>query len=102
MSVPENFKSILWEYELSKLNLDDNIVTERVLSLWDTDITNFWIKTLWKVKSKKLFIKNKDKLDKKSLNYWGIIFWIDVNKDLKINQSMYEKLNTPVFSRSFK
>ena len=102
MLVPENFKSILWEYDLSKLNIDSDIVAERVLSLWDKDITDFWIQTIWKENAKKLFIKNKEKLDKKSLNYFGIVFGVDVKNNLKTNRSMYDKLNTPIFTRSFR
>jgi hypothetical protein len=33
MSISTKCKSILWEYNLSKLNLEDDIVVERVLML---------------------------------------------------------------------
>lgn len=102
MSISTKCKSILWEYNLSKLNLEDDIVVERVLMLWDKNITDYWINELWKKRAKELFIKNKSKLDKKSLNYWWIIFWVEIEKKLNSNKSMYEKLNEPIFSRSFK
>lgn len=100
MWLDKMFQSILWEFDLSKLNLDDNIVAERVLSLGDKNVTDFWIKELWKDKAKELFIKNKKNIDKKSLNYWNIIFYLEEN-NLETNRTMYDKLNTPVFSRSF-
>jgi len=100
MSLNKKFQNILWEYDLSKLKLDDNIVVQRVLNLGNKDITDYWIKEIWKTKARKLFTKNKDKLDKKSLNYWNIIFE-KKDKNLKNNKTMYEKLNKPVFTRSF-
>ena len=100
MALPKNFSSIIWEYDISKLNIDSSLVTERVLNLGDKEITDFWVKENWKEKAKKLFIKNAKLLDKKSYNYWKIIFWIENNK-ISDNRTMYEKLNTPIFSRSF-
>ncbi len=100
MALDNKFQSILWEYELSKLNLDDDIVCQRVLSLWNKEITDFWIKKLWKKLAKKLFLKNQKYIDKKSVNYWNIIFGIQ-KTNLKDNKTMYEKLNKPIFSRSF-
>ena len=55
MWLKKSFGSILWEYDLSKMNLDDNIVVQRVLSLWDKNITDFWLNELWEDKSKKCF-----------------------------------------------
>ncbi len=101
MSLPKNFKSILWEYDISKLNIESSIVVQRVLNLWDKNITDFWIKKVWKQKAKKLFLKNIEFLDKKSYNYWKIIFQVENNK-ISDKRTMYEKLNTPIFSRSFK
>ena len=101
MNLSKDFQSILWEYNLSKLSLDDNIVVQRILNLWDKRLTDKWIKKIWKEKAWKLFLKNQEHLDKKSANYWNIIFEIENNKNLKINRSMYEKLNTPIFTRSF-
>ena len=101
MWVPKTFQSILWEYNLSQLKIDSSIVVERVLNLWDKNVTDFWIKEVWKDKAKELFIKNKNLLDKKSYNYWELIFWLRKNKILSDNRTMYDKLNTPIFSRSF-
>lgn len=100
MILPESFKSILWEYDLWKLNLDSPIVVQRVLNLWDKKITDFWIKNIWKSKAKSLFIKNSKFLDKKSYNYWRIIFGVKDDK-ISTKKTMYEKLNSAVFSRSF-
>jgi hypothetical protein len=106
MPLEKNYKSILWEYDLSKLNLDDDIVVERVLNLWKKDLTDLWIKQIGKKKVKELFIKNSKFLDKKSLNYWKIIFDLEkenLKENLKEdNRTMYEKLNTPIFTRSFR
>jgi hypothetical protein len=101
MLVPKTFQSILWEYNLSKLKIDSSIVVERVLNLWDKNITDFWIKEIWKEKAKKLFLKNSKLLDKKSYNYWKLVFDLRENKKIFDNRTIYEKLNTPIFSRSF-
>jgi len=100
MALTKEFQSILWEYDISKLDLESEIVVERVLNLWDKNITDFWIKKLWKQKAKKLFLENSHNLDKKSYNYWSIIFWVKNNK-ISSKKSIYDKLNTPTFSRSF-
>ena len=102
MWLPKTFQSILWEYNLSKLKIDSPIVVERVLSLWDKNITDFWIKEVWIKKAKKLFLENSKFLDKKSYNYWELIFWLRDKNKISDNRSMYEKLNTPIFSRSFR
>ena len=102
MSLSLDFQSILWEYDLSKLRLEDDIVVSRILSLGDKKITDLWVKTLGKVKAKSLFVKNMSSLDIKSLNYWGIIFGVDISTVLHANKTMYEKLHTPIFSRSFR
>ena len=47
-----------------------------------------------------MFLKNKKYIDKKSVNYWNIIFGFE-NEDLESNKTMYDKLNTPIFTRSF-
>lgn len=101
MWLPKKFQSILWEYNLSELKIDSSIVVERVLNLWDKHITDFWIKEIWEEKAKELFLKNSKFLDKKSYNYWELFFWLRKNNKIFDNRTMYEKLNTPVFSRSF-
>ena len=100
MALLKELKSILWEYDISKLDLESSIVVERILNLWDKNITDLWFQKLWKQKARKLFLENSSKLDKKSYNYWAIIFWIK-NKEISPKKSMYDKLNTPIFSRSF-
>jgi len=101
MSLNKEFQSILWEYDLSKLDLDDNIVVQRLLNLWEKKLTDIWIDNLWKDKARDLFLKNKDQLDKKSVNYWNIIFEVKKSQNFKPNRTMYDKLNTPIFTRSF-
>ena len=99
MPLNQKYQSILWEYDLSNLEFDNDIVIERLLNLWNKNLTDEWINIIWKEKAKELFIKNSLKLDKKSLNYWNIIFWTKITLDN--NSSMYEKLNKPIFSRNF-
>ena len=102
MPVPSSLKSILWEYDLDKLDFKSNIVAERVMNLWDSNVINLWISSIWKNNAKKSFLKNSNKLDKKSLNYWKIYFNLKDSEILIDNRSMYEKLNKPIFSRSFR
>lgn len=101
MALSKKFQWILWEYELSSLDLDDSIVVERVLNLWDTALTDLWIIKNWMKKAKKLFLKNRKSLDKKSCNYWSIIFDLPISNEIIPNRNMYDKLNTPIFSRNF-
>jgi len=101
MALSKDFQSILWEYKLSNLNLDDSIVVERILNLGWKELTDFWIKSIWKERAKKLFIQNQRSLDRKSLNYWNIIFDIKEGSKLDSNSTMYDKLNTAIFSRNF-
>ena len=100
MALSEKFQSILWEYDLSKLDLDNDIVVQRVLNLWNKDLTDFWQKKIWKKRAKELFLKNSKNLDKKSLNYWGIVF--KEKQNLSNNHSIYDQLNKPIFSRNFR
>ena len=67
MWLSKKFKSILWEYDLSKLEHSNKIVVERVLNLWDIDIFKEWIKQVWNKDAKKLYIKYRYLLDKKNL-----------------------------------
>ena len=97
--LPKKFKPILWEYNLEKLNLESDIVVERLLNFADKDLTDYWIKKLGKQKAKELFIKNASKLNKKSYNYWSIIF--NYKPKLQNKQSIYEQFNTAIFQRSF-
>jgi len=96
------FSSILWEYDISKLNYDDDIVFVRTLTFWDREHINILKQNLWLKKFKQKFIKNINQLDKKTVNYWGVVFNLDVKKYLLNIQNTYDKLNKPVFTRSFK
>jgi len=98
----KRFKNILWEYDLSILNEKSEIVWERVFSLADKDLSDYWIKKIGKKEAKKIFIKVMSKLDKKSLNFWWLVFWVDTKTKLDSNKSMYEMLNIPIFSRNFR
>jgi hypothetical protein len=73
----------------------------RSLTLWDKNHTDILKKELWIDEFRNKFIKNIESLDKKTINYWGLIFWIDVKKYLSNNQNTYEKLNKPIFTRNF-
>ena len=97
----KDFQSILWEYDLEKLNFSDDIVFIRSLKFWDRNHIKFLKKELWLKKFKENFLKNINQLDKKTINYWAIIFDLDVKKYLNNLQNTYEKLNKPVFTRSF-
>jgi hypothetical protein len=97
----KEFQSILWEYDLKKMNYSDDIVFIRSLTLWDRNHINFLKKSLWIDEFKNKFIKNISTLDKKTINYWWTIFWIDIKKYLNKTQNTYEKLNEPIFTRSF-
>ena len=94
------FQSILWEYDLEKLNYEDDIVFVRSLLYGDLEHINVLKKKLWKERFKQKFLKNLNEFDKKTINYWCIILDID-KKNLKHIQTTYEKLNKAVFTRSF-
>ena len=98
----KDFKSILWEYDISKLNYDDEIVFIRSVTIWDKNHIDYLKSSLWIEKFRNKFIKNLENLDKKTINYWWTIFWIDIKDYLNKNQTTYEKLNKPIFTRSFK
>ena len=100
MMLNKIFQSILWEYDLQKLNYEDDIVFVRSLLYGDLEHIKILKQKLWKEKFKQKFLKNLDKLDKKTINYWAIIFDID-KKSLQNIQTTYEKLNKAVFTRSF-
>ena len=97
--IDKKFQSILWEYDISKLNYDDNIVFVRTLMFWDKEHIVKLKKELGIIKIRDKFIENVEKLDKKTINYWSKIF--NLNIDLKDKQTVYEQLNKPIFTRSF-
>ena len=94
------FQPILWDYDISKLDYNDDIVFVRTLMFWDKKHIDILKKVLWKETFKKKFLKNLKELDIKTINYWKNIF--EVNLNLKNKQTFYEKMNKPVFSRSFR
>lgn len=99
MSIDTSFQKILWEYDLSGMDYTSEILAERVLSLWEQDLLDFWMIQVGSENSKRLFLKVASRLDAKSLSYWNLFFWTDISWDS--NRTMYEQLNVPVFFRSF-
>lgn len=99
--LPKYFASILWEYDLNKINYYSDTVFIRSLTIGDKEHSDYLKNKLWIEIFKKKFLQNIDKLDKKTINYWGIIFDINVKKYLNKNQDTYEKLNDPIFTRNF-
>jgi len=97
--IDKNFQSILWEYDLNKLNYNDDIVFVRTLIFWNKKQVDILKNKLWKEKFKEKFLENLTHFDKKTLNYWSII--LDVKIDLKNKQTIYEQLNKPIFTRNF-
>lgn len=95
------FSSILWEYNLEKIDYDSDILFVRTLTLWDKEHLEILKNNLWKKLFKNKFLKNISSFDKITLNYWWIVLWIDVKKYLLDNQNTYEKFNEPIFTRNF-
>ena len=93
----KKFQVVLWDYDISKLNYEDDIVFVRVLLFWDREHLKIIKNKLGKERFKQKLQKNISKLDKKTLNYWAKIFGLN----LQNNQSVYEQLNKPIFTRSF-
>lgn len=100
--ISKEFTSILWEYNLENLDYNSDIVFIRSLMFWDRNHIDILKKELWIELFKSKFIKNISSLDKKTINYWGIIFWINTKEYLSNNQDTYEKLNSPIFTRNFR
>lgn len=94
----KNLKNSLWEYDFEKLEIQDEIVCVRAFCFWEISDIKLLENEIWKEKMKKIFLKNLDKIDKKSINFFKIYFKIT---NLENNISMYEKLNKPIFTRSF-
>lgn len=99
MALQKYFQSILWEYKIDTLNIWSDIVAQRVLSLWDKKHSDFWMQELGTEKAQKIYLKNRNTLDKKSQNYWDKYFKIEQKS---FSKSMYEQLHSPIFSRSFR
>jgi hypothetical protein len=90
----------LWEYDFKRLNYDDEIVVLRALNFWEIDDVKTIEQHIWKENLIKIFKKNLNEIDNKSKNFWGLYFKI---KNLNTtNITMYDKLNKPIFTRSFR
>lgn len=100
IKVSKILKNSLWEYDFNKLDYNDEIVVLRALNFWEIeDIKNIQ-KHIWKEKIIEIIKKNSNQIDSKSKNFYRIYFKIkDFNNT---NTSMYDKLNTPIFTRSFR
>jgi len=93
-------KNSLWEYDFKKLKYDDEIVVLRALNFWEIEDVENIQSHIWKEKIIEIFKKNLNQIDSKSKNFWKIYFKI---KNLNNNIiSMYDKLNKPTFTRSFR
>ncbi len=99
--LPKEFESILWEYDLTKLDISSDIVSIRTFTLWDDFHIKFLQEKLWKEFLKRKFFKNIWEIDKKSANYWALIFWIP-KESLEHKPIMYDLLHKPFFRRSFR
>ncbi len=94
------FSSILWEYNLDSLNYNDNIVFIRTATIWDKNHCDILKKEIWINHFKQKFLENINSLDKKTINYYTLIFNL-TNIKLPNIQSTYDKLNSPIFTRNF-
>lgn len=99
IQVSKVLEKSLWEYDISKLTYESEIVTIRALCFGEIDDIKLICKEIWSDKVRAIFIKNITEIDLKSQNFWKKYFQIDTENTH--NQSMYDKLNTPIFSRSF-
>ncbi len=91
-------KNSLWEYDYNKLKYSDDIVILRALNFWEIEDIKNISNHIWKTKIINVLKKNINQIDSKSKNFWKLYFNI---KDLDNNISMYDKLNKPIFTRSF-
>lgn len=99
-NISSTLKNSLWEYDIQKLHFSDNIVIVRALNFWEISDINLIISNIWKQKFLDIFLKNTSSIDNKSLNFWKLFFDL---KNLNIkNTSIYEQINTPIFTRSFR
>jgi|GEM_PF-3580661 len=92
---PKHLTKLLWEYDVVKLTKESPIVLERTLSFGDSeDIKYVGLSNL-----KKYFKQKKPMIDPKSHNFWSVIFDI---KNSSPPPSLYEQINNPTPTRSFK
>lgn len=92
-------KNSLWEYDYNKLNYSDDIVIIRALNFWEIEDIQKIIQHTGKDKIINTLKENLNQIDTKSKNFWKLYFNINI---IDNNISMYDKLNTPTFTRSFR
>jgi hypothetical protein len=69
------------------------------LNFWEIEDVKNIEKHIWREELIKIFKKKLNEIDNKSRNFWRLYFNI---KNLNItNTTMYDKLNKPIFTRSF-
>jgi hypothetical protein len=94
-NAPLHMKTLLWEYDIWEIDIDHPIVSERVLNLWDReDIRYMGLERL-----ERNLVEKKVSLDKKSQNFWNIVFSHDKNET---PSSLYEQINNPTSRRNFR
>lgn len=91
-------KNSLWEYDYDKLNYSDEIVILRALNFWEVEDIQNIANHIGAEKIIEIFQKNQNQIDAKSKNFWKLYFKI---RSLDTNIPMYDKLNKPIFTRSF-
>lgn len=100
IQVSKVLKNSLWEYDITKLNYDDEIVVVRAINFWELEDIHTLEKQIGRKKIIHIFQKKLHSIDPKSQNFYKKYFKIkDCNTP---NTSMYDKLHTPIFSRSFR
>jgi len=96
--IDEIFRWVVPGYDLKNLSYEDDVVFVATLMFGDREHIEILKKKLGKEKFKQKLQKNFSKLDKKTANYWAVVFDLDV--DLKNNLNLHEEINKPIFRRS--
>lgn len=99
IKVSKILEKSLWEYDLKKIKYSDEILIIRALNFWEISDIKKISKEIWEKKVVEILKTKKMNLDNKSRNFWEIYFKVKQTK--YHNQSMYEQLNKPTFTRSF-
>ncbi len=92
---PEHLEKLLWEYDISQLEKESPIVLERTLLFGNKED----IKYIGLASLKQYFEHKKPLLDRKSYNFWSVLF--DIKTTLP-PPSLYDQINHPTPLRSFK
>ena len=98
IQISKVLRNSLWEYDYEKFNYSDEIVIIRALNFWEIEDIENIINNTWRKRLIDVFQRNLDQIDPKSKNFWRLYFDIEI---LENNRSMYDKLNKPIFTRSF-